>query len=180
MLHKAWNSKGDMPFVFQGHPSNFKVTRGKTSPILTQIGRFRTIGRSQLSNPSYLPCYLQVTKLGCWRHQVTVRECREDNVCFGVNNLQSASWQIHQLLLATFWFERIFISWKLRAPVGHITGSALQWHHNGYDGVSNHQCLDCLVNHLFRLKSKKTSNSASLAFVCGIHRWPWIPRTNDQ
>ena len=42
--------------VFQGHPSNFKVTRYKTSPILTQIGRFRTIGRSQLSNPSDLPC----------------------------------------------------------------------------------------------------------------------------
>ena len=43
--------------VFQGHPSNFKVTRDKTSPILTQIGRFRTIGRSQLSNPSDLPCF---------------------------------------------------------------------------------------------------------------------------
>ena len=44
------------PIVFQGHPSNFKVTRDKTSPILTQIVRFRTIGRSQLSNPSDLPC----------------------------------------------------------------------------------------------------------------------------
>ena len=45
-------------FVFQGHPSNFKVTRYKTSPILNQIGRFRTIGRSQLSNPSDLPCFI--------------------------------------------------------------------------------------------------------------------------
>ena len=45
------------PFVFQGHPSYFKVTRYKTSPILTQIGHFRTIGRSQLSNPSDLPCF---------------------------------------------------------------------------------------------------------------------------
>ena len=44
------------PNVFQGHPSNFKVTRYKTSSILTQIGRFQTIGRSQLSNPSDLPC----------------------------------------------------------------------------------------------------------------------------
>ena len=48
--------------VFQGHPSNFKVTRDKTSPILTQIGRFRTTGRSQLSNPSDLPCFLAATK----------------------------------------------------------------------------------------------------------------------
>ena len=30
------------PMVFLGHPSNFKVTRDKTSPILTQIGHFRT------------------------------------------------------------------------------------------------------------------------------------------
>ena len=29
--------------VFQGHPSNFKVTQDKKSPILTQIGRFRTV-----------------------------------------------------------------------------------------------------------------------------------------
>ena len=53
---KLETPKKRCPIVFQGHPSNFKVTRGKTSPILTQIGRFRTIGRSQLSNPSDLPC----------------------------------------------------------------------------------------------------------------------------
>ena len=58
MMHKAWSSIERCPIVFQGHPSNFKVTQYKTSPILTQIGRFRTIGRSQLSNPSDLPCWL--------------------------------------------------------------------------------------------------------------------------
>ena len=31
------------PIVFQGHPSNFKVTRLKNSSNLTQIGRFRTV-----------------------------------------------------------------------------------------------------------------------------------------
>ena len=54
---KLETAKERCPIFFQGHPSNFKVTRDKTSPILTQIGRFRTIGRSQLSNPSDLPCY---------------------------------------------------------------------------------------------------------------------------
>ena len=34
---------------------------------------------------------------------------------------------------------------------------ALQWHHDGRDGVSNNQCLDCLPNRLFRRRSKKTS-----------------------
>ena len=54
---KLETAKERCSIVFQGHPSNFKVTRYKTSPILTQIGRFRTIGRSQLSNPSDLPCF---------------------------------------------------------------------------------------------------------------------------
>ena len=55
---KLETAKERCPIVFQGHPSNFKVTRYKASPILTQIGRFRTIGQSQLSNPSDLPCCL--------------------------------------------------------------------------------------------------------------------------
>ena len=57
---KLETAKERCPIVFQGHPSNFKVTRDKTSPILTQIGRFRIIGRSQLSNPSDLPCFFIV------------------------------------------------------------------------------------------------------------------------
>ena len=54
---KLETAKERCPIVFQSHPSNFKVTRDKTSPLLTRIWRFRTIGRSQLSNPSDLPCY---------------------------------------------------------------------------------------------------------------------------
>ena len=59
---KLETAKERCPIVFQGHPSNFKVTRDKTSPNLTQIGRFRTIGRSQLSNPSDLPCWRSSVK----------------------------------------------------------------------------------------------------------------------
>ena len=33
----------------------------------------------------------------------------------------------------------------------------LQWRHDERDSVSNHQRLDCLFNHLFRCRSKKTS-----------------------
>ena len=66
---KLETAKERCPIVFQGHPSNFKVTRYKTSQIFTQIGRFRTIGRSQLSNPSEsdLPCSI---KTG-WKGGVT-------------------------------------------------------------------------------------------------------------
>ena len=33
----------------------------------------------------------------------------------------------------------------------------LPWRHNGRDGVSSHQPYDCLLDHLFRRRSKKTS-----------------------
>ena len=35
--------------------------------------------------------------------------------------------------------------------------SPLQWRHNGRGGVSNHRRLDCLLNRLFRRRSKKPS-----------------------
>ena len=38
-----------------------------------------------------------------------------------------------------------------------IPQNALRWRHNGRDSVSNHQPHDCLLNRLFRRRSKKTS-----------------------
>ena len=48
------------------------------------------------------------------------------------------------------------------SPSGAMVSSAmvsttLEWRHNELDGVWNHQRLDCLLNRLFRRKSKKTS-----------------------
>ena len=40
----------------------------------------------------------------------------------------------------------------------------LQWRHNGHDSVSNHQPHDCLLNRVFRRRSKKTSK----LFVIGL------------
>ena len=34
---------------------------------------------------------------------------------------------------------------------------SVQWRHDGHDSVSNHQPYDCLLNRLFRRRSKKTS-----------------------
>ena len=74
---KLETAKERCPIVFQSHPSNFKVTRDKTSPLLTRIGRFRTIGRSQLSNPSDLPCFYSVSG---WHGFGSVTQ-----VCFGIS-----------------------------------------------------------------------------------------------
>ena len=48
----------------------------------------------------------------------------------------------------------------------------LEWRQKEHDGVSNHQPNDCLLNRLFRRRSKKYQSPMSLAFVRGIHQSP--------
>ena len=56
----------------------------------------------------------------------------------------------------------------------------LQWSHNRRDGVSNQQPRHCLLNRLFRSRSKKTSKlrvtglcvGNSLGPVNSTHKWP--------
>ena len=48
----------------------------------------------------------------------------------------------------------------------------IEWRHNLSDGVSNHRRLDCLLNRLFRRRSKKTSKFRVTGLYGGIHRWP--------
>ena len=54
----------------------------------------------------------------------------------------------------------------------------LQWRHNGCDGVSNHQPHVCLLNRLFRCRSKKTSKLRVTGLCVGNspvnspHKWP--------
>ena len=95
------------PIVFQGHPSNFKVRRDKASPILTQIGRFRTIGLSQLSNPSDLPCFslLAATKQLYKWYFPSVRLSVRLSVClshlFDYVPIIVSSWNFQELLPIT-------------------------------------------------------------------------------
>ena len=41
--------------------------------------------------------------------------------------------------------------------INYFANIPLQWRHNELDSVSNHQPHDCLLNRLFRRRSKKTS-----------------------
>ena len=45
--------------------------------------------------------------------------------------------------------------------------SSSQWRHNGRDGVSNHQPHNCLLNRLFRRRSKKTSKLCVTGLCAG-------------
>ena len=49
---------------------------------------------------------------------------------------------------------------------------SLQWRHNERDGVSKHQPHDCLLNRIFKRRSKKTSKLRVTGFVLRIPRWP--------
>ena len=62
----------------------------------------------------------------------------------------------------------------------NIAMFALQWRHNDHDGVSNHQPHGCLLNHLIRRRSKKTSELRVTGLCMGNspgpvnspHKWP--------
>ena len=44
---------------------------------------------------------------------------------------------------------------------------SLQWGHNGQNGISNHQPHDCLLNHLFKHRSQKTSKFCTTGLCAG-------------
>ena len=54
------------------------------------------------------------------------------------------------------------MSWSVRSG-----DDTLRWRHNDHDGVSNHQHHGCLLNHLFRCRSKKTSKLRVTAVCAG-------------
>ena len=62
----------------------------------------------------------------------------------------------------------------------HRVPTSLRWRHNGRDSVSNHQPHDCLLNRLFRRRSKKTielrvtglCEGNSPGPVNSPHKWP--------
>ena len=84
------------------------------------------------------------------------------NVCY---------WISHDKINIPCWIRRVwvlrFLDYQIsvvscaitsvsKHPVRHRMHT-LQWRHNERDGVSNHRCLDCLLNRLLRRRSKKTS-----------------------
>ena len=59
-------------------------------------------------------------------------------------------------------------------------GQSLHWRHNDHDGISNHQPHGCLLNRVFRRRSKKTSKLRVNGLCAGNSTGRWIPRTKGQ
>ena len=81
--------------------------------------------------------------------------------------------------------KRIMTVTTSRATMSHICKYSLsmlsvRWHHNGRDGVSNHQPHDCLLNRIFKRRSKKISKLRVTGLCVGNspgadefpHKWP--------
>ena len=74
------------------------------------------------------------------------------------------------------WINR----YRVRSYLESTTAMTLHWRHNGHDGVSNHQPHGCLLNRLFRRRSKKTSKLRVTGLCVGNspgpvnspHKWP--------
>ena len=67
--------------------------------------------------------------------------------------------------------ERLHLMPVVQCTKG-LEDRSLQWRHNWYDGLSNHQPHDCFRNRSFRRKSKGTSKLRVTGLCAGIHRWP--------
>ena len=73
--------------------------------------------------------------------------------------LLAPRWAPWTLLSGMFnWYSEIrFLSCVSYLCLSLCHAGSLLWRHNGRDGVLSHQPQDCLLNRLFRRRSKKTS-----------------------
>ena len=80
------------------------------------------------------------------------------NVCEMAAILSWGIWVKHSVPLASavYGFHCLMHEW-IDAMFYCFTCDSLHWRHNDHDGVSNHQPHGCLLNRLFRRRSKKTS-----------------------
>ena len=90
---------------------------------------------------------------------------------YHIFSLLSAKYPLYVIILKEKWPTRHYrmIQWRWLAH------NPLQWRHNERDVVSNHQPHDCLLNCLFRRRSKKTSKFRVTGLCAGIHRSPVNP-----
>ena len=80
-------------------------------------------------------------------HLLSVWKIILDKNMYVIQNSSNLSWWI-----TTWKFVR-----ELTSEATKSSNVPFQWRDNQRDGASNHRCLDCLLNRLFRRRSKKTS-----------------------
>ena len=102
-----------------------------------------------------------------------------ENIC-NVNSSCSTSVQVLACYAITCTNNDLLSIGTVEANISET----LQWRNNESDGVSNHRCLDCLLNRLFRRRSKKTWKFRVTGLSEGNPPMStgdrWIPLTKGQ
>ena len=118
MLHKAWNSKGEMPYCFPRSSIKFQGHMVQNITDFDPNWALRTIGRSQLSNPSDLPCYLSFQLLYPLGDNSPIANFLEKNKAGGMHHIcievSVAHWPLDDTCIwevsfhkSSFWFKQV-------------------------------------------------------------------------
>ena len=137
MLHKAWNSKGEMPVCV---PRSSIIFQGHTVQNITDFD----------PNWAFLD-YRPVAAFKSLRFALF-------KVLWGNKDLdvgQDLTMVVGQLYLVAELPVKLVPNHHWRHNCGGLDFE-LWWRHNAHDGVSNHQPHHYLLNRLFRGRSKKT------------------------
>ena len=103
----------------------------------------------------------------------------EPSSIIGEPDLASSVWERNQGPINSLRQSDASICWWISSPLVYVM--TLQWRHNEHDGISNHQPRDCLFNHSFRRRSKKTSKLHVTGLCVGEFTGErWIPLTKGQ
>ena len=123
---------------------------------------------------AYSPCggmkpAFQKIWFACLIHEISlytfIETIKKHNHFFGLFEISLSSVFIRNVLVRQHvirpgrsddvWWRTLIK--QLSSPCCQDTCTSLLWRYNGCDDVSNHQRLDCLLNHLFRRRSMKTT-----------------------
>ena len=127
-------------------------TRGSTRLYLDSI-QYNMYIYSSLGLPGHVVTW--------WRHQMETFSALL-TLCVG-NSLVTGEFAAQRPVTRSF---DVFFDLRLNKPLSKQSWrlwfetpsrSSLHWRHNDHDGVSNHQPHGCLLNRLFRRRSKKAS-----------------------
>ena len=101
-------------------------------------------------------------------HATSLNDRRELMKSHGISSVKNREWRTVISWWKTFQFLPLLLNdrYCVQKSRGHHS-VLLQWRHNEHDSVSNHQPHDCLLNRLFRHRSKKISNLCVTDFCEG-------------
>ena len=108
------------------------------------------------------------------------------SICTNLRHLLIMHWECHSF---KFWMQAviffimifpIFRNMSILIPIPSRHNNSLRWRHNGRDSVSITSLTIVYSTVYLDADQRKHQSFAPLAFVWGIHRDRWIPRTKGQ